>query len=199
MTRCPFALSLIALIVSLSFLVAAQEKQPNAGLQGSLTEENVYTNPALGMTISLPEKWRMSEITTQTPVDPTCTGPLCGTPEIQVEFHTVPGSEQPYKIFLSGFKLSAQYLNQRRYSLKWFADIMLEGSLGSDLVPLEKETAIHLDGKSAFRLLAAGRGETVPRVLGYVAQANGYVFLLVCAAPKNADPARSAIEAMKLR
>lgn len=199
MSRSPFASALIPLIVSLTFIATAQEKQPTGGLQGSLTEENIYTNPALGMTISLPGKWRLSEITTRTPVDPTCSGPLCGTPEIQVEFHTTPGTEQPYKIYLSGFKLSAQYLNRSRYSLKWFADIMLEGSLGHDLVPIEKETAIHLDGKSAYRLLVAGRGETVPRVLGYVAEANGYVFLLVCAAPKNADPARSAIEAMKLR
>jgi hypothetical protein len=199
MTRCLFASALISLIVSLTFLAPAQERHLAAALQGSLAEENVYTNPALGMTISLPGKWRMSEITTQTPVDPTCTGPLCGTPEIQVEFQTAPGSEQAYKIYLSGFKLSGQYLNRSRYSLKWFADIMLEGSLGSDLVPTEKEASLHLDEKSAYRLLAAGRGETIPRVLGYVAEARGYVFLLVCAAPKNAEPVRSSIESMKLR
>src|SRR5882672_2663379 len=105
MTRRPFASSLTLLIVSLTFLAAAQEKQLTAGLQGSLTGENTYTNPALGMTIHLPEKWQMSEITTQTPVDPTCTGPLCGTPEIQVEFHTTPGSEQPYKDFSVGLQV----------------------------------------------------------------------------------------------
>jgi hypothetical protein len=198
MSHRPLESLLTLFLVSLTVLATAQEKQLPTGLQGSLTEENTYTNAALGMTIHLPEKWQMSEITTKTPVDPTCSGPLCGTPEIQVEFHTRPGSEQPYKIFLSGFKLSAQYLNRSRYSLKWFADIMLEGSLGSDLVPIEKETAIHLDGKSAYRMLVGGRGETVPRVLGYVAEANGYIFLLVCSAPKNADPARSAIEAMNL-
>jgi len=74
---------------------------------------------------------------------------------------------------------------------------MLEGSMGSDLITLEKQIALQLDGKPAFRLLAAGRGENTPRVLGYVSEARGYVFLLVGAAPSAPRPLQSAIEALK--
>lgn len=91
-----------------------------------------------------------------------------------------------------------QYLNRSRYPLKWFAGIMLEGSMGSDLVPLGKQTALQLDGNSAFHLLAAGRGESVPKVLGYVSEARGYVFLLVGASQSEPQVLQSAIEAMKL-
>jgi hypothetical protein len=64
-------------------------------------------------------------------------------------------------------------------------------------VPLEKQTALRLDGKPTFRVLAAGRGENTPRVLGYVSEARGYVFLLVGAAPSAPGPLQSAIEALK--
>jgi|SRR5271169_1288661 len=107
------------------------------------------------------------------------------------------GVDPNYRLYLSGWKLSAQYLNRNRYPLKWFAGIMLEGSMGSDLITLEKQIALQLDGKPAFRLLAAGRGENTPRVLGYVSEARGYVFLLVGAAPSAPRPLQSAIEALK--
>jgi hypothetical protein len=76
---------------------------------------------------------------------------------------------------------------------------MLEGSMGSDLVPIEKQTAIQFDGRPAFRLSAAGRGENIPRILGYVSEARGYVFLLVGATPSAPYPLQSAIEALKFR
>jgi len=182
---------------SLAYLSWSQTKQPSPDSRGTIFEENNYTNPALGMTINLPGDWRLLETTSETPNDPSCTGPLCGRPDINVVLESKPGSNPSYRLYLSGWKLSAQYLNRNRYPLKWFAGIMLEGSMGSDLVPLEKQTALQLNGKPAFRMLAVGRGEKTPRVLGYVSEANGYVFLLVCAAPTNPDPMLSAIEAMK--
>jgi hypothetical protein len=149
------------------------------------------------MTINLPGAWRVLDMISETPNDPGCTGPLCGSPDINAVLESKPGSKPNYRLYLSGWKLSEQYLNRNRYSLKWFAGIMLEGSMGSDVVPLEKQTALRLDGKTTFRVLAAGRGENTPRVLGYVSEARGYVFLLVGAAPSAPGPLQSAIEALK--
>jgi hypothetical protein len=182
---------------SLASLSWSQEKQASPDSRGTISEENSYTNPALGITINLPGDWRVLEMTTETPNDPSCTGPLCGRPDINAVLESKPGSNPNYRLYLSGWKLSAQYLNRNRYPLKWFAGIMLEGSMGSDLIPLEKQIALQFDGKPAFRLRAAGRGENTPRVLGYVSEARGYVFLLVGAAPSAPRPLQSAIEALK--
>lgn len=178
-------------------MVGAQEKQRDSDLRGSVVEENTYRNPALGMTISLPGSWQLLQSTTPTPTDPSCTGPLCGPPDINAVLESKAGSQPAYRLYLSGWKLSRQYLNRSRYPLKWFAGIMLEGSLDPNLVPMEKQTSIQLDGKPAFRLLTAGRGEKNPRVLGYVAEANGFVFLMVGAAPTQPQPMQSAIESLK--
>jgi hypothetical protein len=76
---------------------------------------------------------------------------------------------------------------------------MLEGSMGRDLAPLRKHEAVQLDGKPAYRLLMVNPGEQIPKVIGYVSEAKGYVFLLVCATPIKPEAMQSAIEAMKLQ
>ena len=192
---------LVALFCLLSSLLAhAQNKQPSPDQQGRIVGENIYENLALGLTITLPGSWRLPpNSATLSDPDPTCTGPLCGNPEINVAIESKPESDSHYKIYLAGYRLPAQYLNRNRYPLKWFAGIMMADSLGKDLVPIEKQTAIQLDGRPAHRLLVAHPGETTPRVLGYVSEANGYVFLLVGAAPMNPQVLRSAIEALKLQ
>jgi len=197
MRRCKRLFVTVLFCFSFFSLSWTQEKESSPDSRGAISEENSYTNPALGMTISLPGDWRLLQMTTETPNDPVCTGPLCGSPDINAVLESKPGSNPSYRLYLSGWKLSAQYLNRNRYPLKWFAGIMLEGSMGSDLVALEKQTALQLDGKPAFRLLAAGHGESTPRVLGYVSEARGYVFLLVGAAPSAPHPLQSAIEALK--
>jgi hypothetical protein len=184
---------------SIASLAWSQKKQPSPVSRGTISEENNYTNPALGMTINLPGDWRLLEMTTETPDDPGCTGPLCGAPDINVVLESKPGSSPGYRLYLSAWKLSEPYLNRSRYPLKWFAGIMLEGSMDSDLEAFEKQTAIQFDGKPAFRLLMAGHGEKAPRVLGYVSESRGYVFLLVGAAPLAPHPLQSAIESLTLR
>ena len=184
---------------SIASLSWSQKKQPSPDSRGTISQENIYTNPALGMTINLPGDWRLLEMITETPDDPGCTGPLCGAPDVNAVLESKPGSRLSYRLYLSGWKLSEPYLNRSRYPLKWFAGIMLEGSMDRDLEVFEKQTAIQFDGKPAFRLLMAGHGEKAPRVFGYVAEARGYVFLLVGAAPSTPRPLQSAIEALTLR
>lgn len=78
---------------------------------------------------------------------------------------------------------------------------MLEGSMrsGSDLVPIGGRSPIELDGKSAYRQAAGMQGETVPKIIGYVSEANGYVFMLVLSQRDSSPQSlQSAVEAMKL-
>jgi hypothetical protein len=193
------------LLVSLCFfsglLAYPQDKQPVPDLSGKLVGQNTYENPALGLTITLPGSWRLlaEKSSDSHHDDPRCSGPLCGNPEIDVAMQTTPGSDPGYKVSLIGFKLSATYLNRHRYPLKWFAQMMLEGSMGSELAPTEKQTAIQLDGRPAFRLLMGRPGEKTAIVIGYVSEANGYVFLLVGATPTNPQALQLAIEASKFQ
>jgi hypothetical protein len=66
-----------------------------------------------------------------------------------------------------------------------FADAMTTGSLvGSDWIVSGELTGIQLDGKLAYRLLVhkpepIGEGKG----FGYVAESNGYVFLLIGTVP----------------
>jgi len=186
---------LFTVLFVLTLGACAEEKQTKPDLRGSVSTDNVYANSALGMTIKLPGAWQLLDITSETPNDPSCTGPLCGPPDINVVLE----SKSTYRLYLSGWKLSTPYLNRSHYPLKWFANTMLEGSMGSDLVPIGKQTSLQLDGKPAFRLLAAGHGETIPRVLGYVSEARGYVFLLVGSGRTEPQVLQSAIEAMKFQ
>jgi len=185
---------LFVLLFSLALGAYAGEKDNKPDMRGSVSADNVYANPALGMTIKLPGNWALLDITSETPNDPGCTGPLCGPPNINVVLE----SKAAYRLYLSGWKLSGQYLNRTRYPLKWFAQIMLEGSLaGTNLVPVGDRTALQLGGKPAFRLLTARRGEATPTSLGYVSESNGYVFLMVGATRTDPQRLQSAIEAMK--
>lgn len=194
--KCLFAIVICFCLTSFSW---TQAKQLIPDLRGTISEQNVYANPALGMTINLPGEWRLLDETSETPNDPSCTGPLCGAPNINVVLESKPGSDSGYRLYLSGWKLSTQYLNRSRYPLEWFAGIMLEGSMGHDLVPLEKHKALQLDGRPAFRLLMVDRGGRTPKVIGYVSEVRGYVLLLVCATPIKPEVMQSAIEGMKLQ
>ena len=188
----PFA---ILLSVALTSFFSAQTKHPGDELRGTVSDQNRYMNPALGMTIDLPGEWRMLDMTSETPSDPGCTGPLCGPPNINVVLESKPN----YRLYLSGWKLSAEYLDRKRHPLGWFADIMLEGSMGGDLVPVRKHEALQLDRRLAYRLLMANKGELTPKVVGYVSEARGYVFLLVCATPTKPEVMQMAVEGMKLQ
>jgi hypothetical protein len=184
----------------LSLLAYSQGQQSPKDLKGSIVGENVYANPALGMKITLPGSWDLL------PPDPTqshsssdCQGPLCGNPEINLILQTKADSNPAYRVYLSGYRLSPQYLNRDRNPLSKFAEVMLAGSLaGNGLVPIGTQSAIQLDGKPAYRLLVGKPGETVPRMIGYVSEANQYVFMFVIIARNSSPQAlQSAIEATK--
>ena len=192
----------VLLFIGLTLLIAAQQTEPTFDLQGSLVGGNVYVNEALGMRITLPGAWELGRaVTTQSKPVSDCSGPLCGNPEINLILRTKADSAPSATIRLAGYKLSAAYLNRNRHPLSEFADIMLEGSMrrGSDLVPIGGRSSIKLDGKSAYRLAAGMRGETVPKIIGYVSEANGYVLMLVLSQrDSNPQDLKSAIESMKL-
>jgi hypothetical protein len=180
----------------------AQDPATGDNLQGRLVGGDVYINPALGMTITLPGTWEQGRATpkqSQPPSD--CSGALCGNPEINVALRAKADSALVAQVRLAGYKLSAQYLDRSRHPLSEFADIMLEGSMrsSSDLVPIGGRSAIKLDGKTAFRQAAGMQGETKPKIIGYVSEANGYVFMLVLSVRDSSPQAlQAAIEAMKV-
>lgn len=190
------------LCICLIRLGHAQQNDPTSDLQGSLVGGNVYVNAAIGMRITLPGTWELGRaVPTQSKPPSDCSGPLCGNPEINLILRTKADSTPAAKVRLAGYKLSAPYLNRSRHPLSEFADIMLEGSMrsGSDLVPIGGRSAIKLEGKSAYRQAAGMQGETVPKIIGYVSEANGYVFMLVLSLrDSNPQAFQSAIEAMKL-
>jgi hypothetical protein len=162
----------------------------------------VYVNAALGMRITLPGTWELGRaIPTQSKTPSDCSGALCGNPEINVILRTKAASTPAAMVRLAGYKLSAPYLNRSRHPLSEFADIMLEGSMrsSSDLVPIGGRSTIKLDGRSAYRLAAGMQGETVPKIVAYVSETNGYVFMLVLSVrDSNPQVFQSAIEAMNL-
>jgi len=190
----------LLLCASFTLLAYPQDKQLAQDLKGSVVGDNVYVNAALGMKITLPGTWELLP-PESTPSHPPsdCDGPLCGNPEINLILQTKPDSSPAYRVYLSGYKLSPQYLNRNRNPLGKFAEVMLAGSMGgSGLVPIGAQSLIQLDGKPAYRLLAGKPGEIVPKIIGYVSEANGYVFMLVLAARNSSPQAlQSAIEATK--
>jgi len=184
---------------SLTVIAHPQGKHSADDLKGNIVGDKMYVNPALGMKITLPGTWDLlppDSPQSRPPVD--CRGPLCGNPEINLILQTKTGSSPEYRVYLSGYRLAPPYLNQDRYPLNKFAEVMLAGSLGgSGLVPIGTQSAIEIDGKRAYRLLTGKPGETVPKIIGYVSEANEYVFMLVLVARSaSPQPLRSAVEAM---
>ncbi len=188
-------------------------------LKGSLSGANLYTNPALSMTLQLTGEWQIMDEETRRMAEgrddedeaakqereakrrSECTGPLCGTPEIDVALITQP--KEPVavsSIFMVGFKLTPQYLDRERYPLKSFADIMIPGSLGgTGLEPADSLAAIQLGERPAYRSLVREPGAEMPKEVGYVVESNGYMVLLVGSVANAVDLAKllAAIENVK--
>jgi hypothetical protein len=181
---------------------------------GQLVGKNVYTNPALSMTISLPGEWQFFDKDAQQrlgvgkqepPQDPACRGPFCRM-EIDVALISLQQGQAPRgAIFLIAFKLPSEYLDRRRYPLKKFAEAMTTNSLGgTDWIISGELTPMELDKRPAYRLLVhkpvpGGQGKG----FGYVAESNGYAFLLVGTVPDIVTDyprqLQDALEAMKLK
>src|SRR5258705_8792091 len=92
------------------------EKQSTDNKRGSIGDGNTYNNPALAMTIKLPGTWHFIENpVSDKPQDPSCRGPLCGMPEVNVTLESRSGPAPLFGIFLAAYKLSPEYLNRQRY------------------------------------------------------------------------------------
>jgi hypothetical protein len=190
--------------LGLLFFAEAKEESVELSRRGSLVGDNAYRNPALGMTILLPGVWHFSNSFRKTTAEPSekrapsragCGGPLCGSPEIAVALGSV-GTTSIHAVFLDGYKLSPEYQNRGRHPLRWFAEVMASRSLGSHWVPDGKLSLLRLGGKPAYRLDVHNRTKTSAKGFLYVADSNGYVFLLVATAVSDPETLRTAIEKM---
>jgi hypothetical protein len=165
----------------------------------------------LGLTLALPAEWQFFEKDQQREMglhptepgsNPDCLGPLCH-PTIDVALISRQGTPPVGSIFISGYRLPSQYQDRQRYPLEKFAEAMMKGSMGaSGWMPIGDMTAITLGSQHAYRMLAhkLTLGYDM-KGLGYVAESNGYVFLMVATAAPSASAAQllqSAIENMSL-
>jgi hypothetical protein len=181
---------------------------------GSLTGGNLYTNPALGISLQLTGEWEFmdnptlrmaeglpTEGTNQAQLKSKCTTPVCGEPEINVglstELNPTIGASS---VFVTGYKLAPQYLDRKQYPLRMLAEIMLPHS-GSGQSAQDSLTDIQLGGRPAYRLLVRQPGEEGPREAGYVVESNGYMVLLVGSTSEAADlpKLQQQIEAAKIK
>jgi tetratricopeptide (TPR) repeat protein len=189
---------------------AGQTEQPAPELKGSITDDNTYYNPALGMTIALSGKWVFFERTTYSTPEAekklqeemerrraTCTGALCGEADINISIQTVSNGRPLQSIFITAFKLSVPYQNRQRFPLKTFAETMTRGNLDTWIVD-EEWTEIPLSGKPAYRLMMHSKQNPAGKGFIYVADSNSFIFMLVGAATWQPDDLQAALEHMKL-
>jgi hypothetical protein len=198
------------LSVSLAFLAQAPEPKEMPDNKGSIEGENVYHNPTLNMTITLPGSWHFFDRTMYLTAEEkqkkkeryekslsTCQGPLCGHGEIDVALQSLTSPPGVYTVNISAYKLSSEYQNRERHPLRKFAEVMTLGSLGDNWVPEGDLTTIQLDGRSAYRLIIHHKRTTTAKGFDYVAESNGRVFMLLGTATSEPEKLQSAIENMK--
>jgi len=194
-------------VLFLTLASAAQNDKSAPDKKGRILDENTYNNPALGMTLKLPGAWEFLTqqvkkdmgVEEKQAVDTSCTGPLCRS-AIDVSLITKAEPVATASVFLLAYKLEPQYLDRRRYPLKIFARSMLTGSVGgSGWTPDGDITALQINGKPAYRLLVH---QPSSKGCGYVAESNGYVFMIIGVAPRTIPwkfgQIQEALEKMKL-
>lgn len=175
--------------LALSLLATAAQTNPSSpDKKGRFVDQSTYSNPALGMTLKLPGSWEFFTeqakkdmgVEEKGIVDPSCTGPLCQS-DIDVSLITKP-EPVTASIFLLAYKLEPKYLDRKRYPLKMFAQSMMSGSVGgSGWTPEGEMVSIQIDGRPAYRLLVQN---PLSKGCGYVAESNGYVFMIIGVAPR---------------
>ena len=194
-------------VLFLTLASAAQNDKSAPDKKGRILDENTYNNPALGMTLKLPGTWEFLTqqekkdlgVEEKEAADPSCTGPLCRS-DINVSLITKAEPVATASIFLLAYKLEPQYLDRRRYPLKIFAKSMLTGSVGGSGWTQDGDiTTLQIDGKPAYRLLVQ---QPSSKGCGYVAESNGYVFMIIGVAPRTIPwkfgQIQEAVEKMKL-
>jgi hypothetical protein len=198
------AVYISSLIASSPQLLDPKEMPEN---KGSISDGNIYHNPALSMTITLPGEWHFFDRTMYSSAETkqkekemleraraTCKGALCESVEIDVALQSPSGPPSLYAIFLNAHKLSAEYQNRERHPLKGFAEAMSLNSLGDNWVPEGNLTEIQLGGRPAYRLLIHPKRTTTAKGFIYVADSNGQVFMLLGTALRKPEELQSALE-----
>ena len=201
------------LFLCLPLTVPAQEGDRRSSLEnkGKILGGHIYNNPALGITIVLSGSWnffdmdmystpeskaRLKEETDR--IKATCQGPLCGESDINVALQWTVEGRPLHAVFLSAYKLSPEYQNRERHPLVWFAKAMMESSMRMGWVTDGELTPIQLAGKPAYRLTTHHAKTPEAKNIAYVADSNGFVFMLAATAMSRSDELQSAVESMKL-
>lgn len=202
-----------AVFFVLPALMHAQQGDANASPEkrGTILDGHIYSNPALGMTITLSGRWeffdqdrysspaekeRTKKQTEQ--MRATCQGPLCGEADIKESLEWVVGGRPVQGLFVTAFKLSPEYQNRARHPLVWFARTMLASSTSSGWVSESELTPIQLGRKPAYRLIMHNARTPTAKGFAYVADSNGFVFMLVSTALTDAEQFETELEGMKL-
>ena len=175
--------------------------------KGSVSQENTYTNPALRLTLVLPGAWHFFDRTMYATVRQkqeeeeaekralaNCQGPLCGHGEIDVALQSPMTQPPKMAVYLTAYKLSAEYQNRDRHPLRKFAEIMSVGSMGQHWVSEGELTAIQLGGKPAYRLIVHSKETPTAKGFLYVADSNGRVFMLLAVAMSDPEKLQTAVE-----
>lgn len=178
--------------------------------KGNLVGQNLYYNPALGMSLSLPGAWQFFDRTAySTPEQKqhekemfekaraTCQGALCGPVEIDVSLQSPWGGPPKYAIYLSAHKLASEYQDRSLHPLRKFAEVMSLGSLGNNWIPDGELTSIDLGGRPAYRLIVHNSHTTAAKGFLYVADSNGQVFMLLGVAMSEPATLQSALEGLR--
>ena len=186
-----------ALAVSAGLVLPDSDETPTSAKRGSIVGGNTYSNPALGLQISLPGKWHFMPPVPRPESTSGCRGPLCGNPEIEATLE--PDSDPTQKLGLIAYKLSSRYLNRERYPLKKFAELMTLNSLGgSNWVSLGGLDLVQFGGRPTYRLLVRDQNISTKKGFAYVSESNGYIYLIVGGDGSSSQNLRQAVENMKI-
>lgn len=193
-------------LVCLLFALPAQAQRPASTVdQGTIDGGQKYRNSKLGMVILLPGTWDiLGKATTAGPASSSmsksadCRGPLCEHPSINVAMLSRSEAHRDCWIFLVAYKLTSEYDDARKHSLKDFANVMIVRSLGKLWVPDSGLTPLRLGGRAALRLATHSRNMPTAKAFMYVSKSNGYVFMLIATSTSSTEDLRPAVENMQL-
>lgn len=117
---------ILVLFLSSASGLQADHKPAATDKKGKFVSENAYSNPALGMNITLPGPWREAQkelgvTVEESSQDSGCPGPFCKNLEIDVALISKEAASRG-AIFLTAYKLTTEFQDRRRYPLKRFAE-----------------------------------------------------------------------------
>ena len=201
---------LLFLCLPVSLLAQDPDLKSTPERKGSILEGHIYLNPSLEMKITLPGSWHFfdmdayetpeSKAKLQAEIDrlkAMCHGPLCGDSDITVSLQSSEAGRPFHGLFMTAYKLSPEFQNRKRYTLRWFAEAMTAISANMGWVPEGEVTPIQLGGRPAYRLTMHNATTTSAKGFAYVADSNGFVFMLVATAVSEPAELQSAVESMK--